>query len=122
MTRFLPPLHRQLWFATALLAATPFAQAADAVFPIYAPPVKMTSADAMDMPGFLPPLPAGVQDLRFGEIYQTPVGDRGLEFSEKAQTLAGHRVRLLGYMVREDLPARGRLLLAPFPFTLFTRE
>lgn len=89
---------------------------------IYPGPVEMETADAAKLQEQLPPLPAGVAELRFRDLFRMPVGERGLEFSEVAQGLAGRRVRILGYMVREDQPVPGRLLLAPFPFTLLTTE
>lgn len=51
----------------------------------------------------LPPLPEGVVDLDFRDFFKTPVGDYGLELTERLQSLDGKRVRFLGYMVYEDL-------------------
>jgi hypothetical protein len=51
----------------------------------------------------LPPLPAGVEELKFAEFFQLPVGPRGLEITERLRALDGKRVRILGHMVREDL-------------------
>jgi hypothetical protein len=50
----------------------------------------------------LPPLPEGVEELKFTEFYKLPVGPRGLEPSEKLRALDGHRVRLCGFFVFED--------------------
>lgn len=69
----------------------------------------------------IPPPPAGVTHLRFQEIF-APIGRRGLEFSEKARSLAGCRVRILGYMVRQDRPQPGMLLLSPIPVQLHESE
>lgn len=63
----------------------------------------------------LPPLPVGVVDLRFGDFFVRPVGTRGLELTEKLRGLDGRRVRILGYMVQQEEPPPGRLLLAPMP-------
>lgn len=49
-----------------------------------------------------PPLPEGVEELDFTEFFKTPVGPRGLELTERLQSLNGRRVRILGYMVHED--------------------
>lgn len=65
--------------------------------------------------------PEGVADLDFRELL-APIGRRGLSYSEKARALDGKTVRLLGYMVGQDLPADGRLLLAPYPFQLHETE
>jgi hypothetical protein len=69
----------------------------------------------------VPPPPAGTTDLAFAELL-APIGRRGLAHSEKARALHGRPVRLLGYMVRQDLPADGMLLLAPYPFVLHETE
>ena len=44
-----------------------------------------------------------------------PVGQRGLEVTEKLRGLDGKRVRILGYMVHQEEPPSGRLLLTPMP-------
>jgi hypothetical protein len=69
----------------------------------------------------LPPPPAGTTDLAFRELF-APIGRRGLAYSEKARGLDGRRVRMLGYMVGQDAPADGMLLLAPYPFQLHETE
>lgn len=72
------------------------------------PGARIVSAD------LAPPEP-GVIELRFREMFRIPVGPEGLEPSEKLLSLNGKRVRLIGYLVREEAPARGRLILAPLP-------
>jgi hypothetical protein len=69
----------------------------------------------------LPPPPAGVTHVDLAELF-APIGDRGLAYSEKLRALDGRPVRLLGFMVRQDRPAPGLLLLAPFPFQLHESE
>lgn len=66
-----------------------------------------------------PPLEAPV--LRFDELF-APAGRRGLEYSATARALDGQRVRVRGYMVRQEDPAPGSLLLAPIPLTLHEHE
>jgi len=51
----------------------------------------------------LPPLPAGVQELNFKDFFKMPVGDYGLELTDRLRSLDGKRVRMVGYMVFEDL-------------------
>lgn len=63
----------------------------------------------------LPPLPRDVTDLKFGEFFANPAGPRGLELTDKLRQLDGQRVRILGYMVQQEEPPPGRLLLAPVP-------
>jgi hypothetical protein len=88
----------------------------------------------------LPPLPAGVEELRFEDFFKVPVGPRGLELTDRAKSLDGRRVRITGQMAREEvttcnvtprkdakgrpLPAwmealvPGRMILAPAPVLL----
>jgi len=76
-------------------------------------------APTLEVRGELPPPPAGIAALKFGEFFQMPVGPLGLEPSEKLTALNGKRVRLVGYMVREETAATaGRFLLSPLPVTL----
>jgi len=79
------------------------------------------NADALSVglakAGKLPPAPAGVTDIAFSEFYKSPVGPQGLEFTDKVRALAGQRVRLLGFMVRQGIPAPGVMILAPYAMT-----
>jgi hypothetical protein len=72
----------------------------------------------VEVHGELPPPPAGVASIKFGEFFRMPVGPYGLEPSEKLLALNGKRVRLVGYMVREENPAAGCFILTPLPVTL----
>ncbi len=65
--------------------------------------------------GAIPPAPDQVNDLAFAEIYRMPVGPRGLELPPRAAELAGKRVRILGFMVRQAKPSPGVALLGPHP-------
>jgi hypothetical protein len=64
--------------------------------------------------------PAGPQptELRFGEMFASPVGPRGLQPSAKLLALNGQAVRMLGYMAATELPMMGRLILTPLPASL----
>jgi hypothetical protein len=66
-------------------------------------------------PGTLPPLPAGVTELKFNEFFANPAGLRGLELTGKLRGLEGRRVRILGYMAHRDTQPPGVFLLTPFP-------
>jgi hypothetical protein len=68
----------------------------------------------------LPPPPAGVTDLTFAEFFG-PIGDRGLDYSEKIRALAGKRVRLAGCMVREQERAAGLFRFAGWPVVVETQ-
>lgn len=66
----------------------------------------------------LPPPPREVAELRFGDIFKTPVGPQGLEAGERLAELDGKRVRLVGYMVQQEQPGTGTFVLSPLPLTL----
>ena len=53
--------------------------------------------------------------LKFSQFFRQPVGPRGLELSPALQDANGRMVRLVGYMVAQEEPAAGRLLLTPLP-------
>lgn len=56
-----------------------------------------------------------VADLKFKDFFQSPVGPRGLVPSKRLSDLHGKRVRLVGYMVKQELPTPGVFLLAAMP-------
>ena len=90
----------------------------------------------------LPALPEGVEELKFAEFFQLPVGPRGLECTDRLKAFNGKKVRILGFQVQEQVgnctdcttesarpgakprPAwinhivPGRLLLSPSPATI----
>ncbi len=89
------------------------------------PPVQapQPSADAQaDVPLRLPPLPDGVAELKFNEIFQRPVGPLGLEYTERAKSLDGKKVRILGFMVKQGIKMNGKLLFAPYPMITHESE
>lgn len=65
------------------------------------------SAPAVALPekkaAVLPPLPEGVEQLKFADFFKTPVGPYGLEVTDKLKSLDGKRVRILGFMVFEEV-------------------
>jgi hypothetical protein len=70
----------------------------------------------------LPALPASVTELKFNEFFAQPIGPRGLELTEKLRGLDGRRVRMLGYMVQQEKPPPGRLLLTPMPVDIHEHD
>jgi len=74
---------------------------------------------ALQVRGKLAPL-ADTTDLKFGDFFKRPVGPRGLEVTPLLRSLDGRRVRIVGYMVRQDstLGVTGLLVLAPLPVTM----
>ncbi|GAA0708139.1 hypothetical protein [Dokdonella soli] len=59
--------------------------------------------------------PAGVVDLKFQDLFKLPVGPKGLETTDKLRNLDGKRVRIVGYMVRQEAPSAGSFMLSPLP-------
>jgi hypothetical protein len=55
-----------------------------------------------DEPVNLPPLPEGVEDLKFSNFFKMPVGPLGLEVTDQLRGMEGKMVRLVGYFVFED--------------------
>jgi hypothetical protein len=53
--------------------------------------------------------------LRFADFYRLPMGSKGLEMADTLLQSNGRRVRLNGYMVQQEQPARGHLMLTPRP-------
>jgi len=68
--------------------------------------------------GVLPPPAAGVAELRFSEMFQHPIGPKGLSPSARLLALDGRNVRLVGYMASAELPMAGRLILSPLPIAM----
>ncbi|MFX7906621.1 hypothetical protein ABTK51_20115, partial [Acinetobacter baumannii] len=68
--------------------------------------------------GQLPPLPTGVAELRFGDIFKLPVGPTGLEPSERLRELDGKTVRMVGYVASTESPAPGMFILSPLPVSI----
>ena len=66
----------------------------------------------------LGPPPAGVTELKFRDVFKLPVGPKGLEPTDKLLALDGKRVRIVGYMVRQEPAAKGAFLLSPLPVML----
>lgn len=57
-------------------------------------------------------------DLKFFEFFKMPIGPRGLQPTEKLVGLDGKRVRILGYMAKQERPAAGMFLLTPLPISM----
>jgi hypothetical protein len=95
--------------STLLLAAT----AAHATLAnIALPPAPVAVTGPIGSP------PAGITDLKFKEMFKTPVGPKGLEPSERLLALHGRKVRLVGYMATQEESRPGGLILTPMPVNL----
>ncbi len=69
----------------------------------------------------LPPLPEGCTDLRMNEFFEKP-GDFGMDYTAKAKSLDGKKVRLLGFMVNRCAHSPGMFLLTSIPVTTHEHE
>ncbi|MDE2402960.1 MAG: hypothetical protein KGL90_14975 [Burkholderiales bacterium] len=59
--------------------------------------------------------PPGVTDLKFREMFQLPIGPKGLALSDKLRQLDGKPVRMVGYMVAQESASAGEFILSPLP-------
>ena len=119
-TRFFLKLSLSIALALALVAIASAAEIHEHTHPNGASherssPTAQHIAQGVNAVNKLPPLPEGVSELKFSEFFVRPVGKRGLELTDKLRLLDGRKVRLLGYMVHQEEPPPGRLLLAPMP-------
>lgn len=64
----------------------------------------------------------GIVHLAFTNLYKTPIGPRGLEYTDTIRSAAGRRVRFEGYMVRQASPIPYSILLSPLPLALHEKE
>ena len=72
---------------------------------------------ALQVRAELPPV-AGTTDLKFRDFFALPIGPKGLAPSARLLALAGQRVRIVGYMARQEQPSAGIVIVAPLPVVL----
>ena len=65
---------------------------------------------------------AAVPELRLRDFYKLPVGPYGLEPSEKLLAAQDKRVRVRGYLVKEEEPTPGLFLLSLVPVSIPEKE
>ena len=60
------------------------------------------------------------KELRFSDFFKLPIGPRGLEVTPTLQSLDGKKIRISGYMARQDgeTAVPGLFILSPVPVTL----
>ena len=75
--------------------------------------VFVSNMQALQVTGVLPSLPEGISDIKFSEMFKTPVGPRGMEPSEKLLALNNKRVRIVGYMAKQETPTPGLFIMSP---------
>jgi hypothetical protein len=100
------------------LESLPLASATEAAFAATVTTNQLPLSAEGANPSPLPPLSPDVTELRFSEFFRSPIGPRGLEFTDKLRSLEGRRIRILGYMVRQTKPGERCFLLSPVPLTL----
>jgi hypothetical protein len=79
-----------------------------------APTANTASLNSTQTPStvVLPPLGEGVSELAFNEFFTLPIGPRGLEPTKKLLRLNNKRVRVVGYMTKDEEPTPGIFMLA----------
>jgi len=77
--------------------------------------IRATLKAIKNAPLALPPAPAGVTDIAFSDLFAPVVGSGGLEYTTKIRALDGQRVRIVGYMVKQQRRYPGLFLFAPLP-------
>ena len=83
--------------------------------------IHNAAAQAPSTPPASDTMPASGQAataLKFFEFFKMPIGPRGLQPTEKLVGLNGQRVRILGYMAKQEQPAAGMFLLTPLPVSM----
>ncbi|MBL8296819.1 MAG: hypothetical protein JNN30_00595 [Rhodanobacteraceae bacterium] len=102
-------------YVVGLLLAIAGAVSANSSIPS-APPTLRKTPPVFSVQDTLPSPPHEVGDLRFRDVFELPVGPRGLEATQRLRELDGRRVRLVGYMVQADVA--GGFILSPLPAAL----
>jgi hypothetical protein len=54
-------------------------------------------------------------DLAFRDFYAQPIGANGPQITDALRSANGQTVRLVGFMVQQELPQPGRFMLSPRP-------
>ena len=54
-------------------------------------------------------------EVSFRDFFRSPIGPTGVEVSDTLRRADGRTVRLVGYMVKHEVPTPGRFLLTPRP-------
>lgn len=55
------------------------------------------------------------QSLEFQSFFQSPIGPGGLVINDKVKQTNGKKVRIMGYMVKSEIPTQGTFILTPRP-------
>ena len=76
-------------------------------------PAETLQIQSLQVTGKLPVLANGITDLKFNEIFNMPVGPRGLTPSSKLLSLNNKLVRIVGYMAKQETPTPGLFIVTP---------
>ena len=76
-------------------------------------PVETVQIQSLQVTGKLPVLASAITDLKFNEIFNMPVGPRGLTPSSKLLSLNNKLVRIVGYMAKQETPTPGLFIMTP---------
>ncbi|MBK9991918.1 MAG: hypothetical protein IPP19_14640 [Verrucomicrobia bacterium] len=63
-----------------------------------------------------------IAELKFSDFFVSPVGPRGLTYTDTIKRLDGQRVRILGFMVRQTRPSPGVAMVAAYSFATHEGE
>jgi hypothetical protein len=117
MSPFRSALARGL-VAAALLLLTPIVCATDAQKRTLSSTATLRVPAQLAVRKELGAPPAGVTELKFRDVFELPVGPKGLQPTDKLLSLDGKRVRIVGYMAQQHAPSKGVFLLSPLPVLL----
>jgi hypothetical protein len=53
--------------------------------------------------------------LELQSFFKLPMGPKGMEVTDKVKQASGQKVRMTGFMVKNELPTQGAFMLAPRP-------
>ena len=81
-------------------------------------PVETLQIQSLQVTGKLPVVANDIADLKFNEIFNMPVGPRGLEPSAKLLALNNKQVRIVGYMAKQETPTPGLFIMTPLAVSM----
>ncbi len=115
-SRRLPaPLRSALCLTASVLTLAAGDTAGSAAWRLHASRAAQALAQAGQTTSELTGGSAEVPELRFSEFFSQAAGDRGLELSARLRALDGQRIRIAGFMTREQQRSEGVFLLTPWP-------
>ena len=80
--------------------------------------VETLQIQSLQVTGKLSALASDITDLKFSEIFNMPVGPRGMEPSAKLLALNNKQVRVVGYMAKQETPTPGLFIMTPLAVSM----